>query len=89
MTSCVDIGILFHLYTDDTQLYLSFKIEETKDTLKKMELCIAENCTSNVLRPNDNKTKVLLIESKYMLRKIPYSVLYIGNDTMSPMETVI
>ena len=55
-----------------------------------MELCTAYISTwmvSNALRLNDNKTEVLLVESKYILQNIPDCAPHIGNDTISLTQT--
>ena len=78
-------GILFHLYADDTQLYLSFTVDEIDSAILKMEECIIEIRTwmaSNFLRLNDEKTEFLVIGSKHHLSKISDSFLAVGNDSI-------
>ena len=78
-------NIMFHLYADDTQLYLSFNIDEADDAFSKMEQCIQEVRTwmaYNFLRLNDDKTEVLVIGSKSMLEKLPVKLLSVGNDNI-------
>ena len=58
-----------HMYADDTQLYMSFKHEDSEDTLTRMEACIADiRCwmSRNFLKLNDGKTEFLVISKKSM-----------------------
>ena len=83
-------GIGFHLYADDTQLYLSFNVNETQDAFSQMESCIAEIrswMALNFLKLNDSKTEVLLIGSTHMKKNMPFQNLTIGQDTIAPSET--
>ena len=65
----------FHLYADDTQLYLACKHAACPqihcETLLKLEACIAETwqwMPLNGLKLNDNKTEFMLIQSNHSSR---------------------
>ena len=77
---------MFHLYADDTQVYVSVDNEKAKGTFCLMELCITEIRTwmRSFIETDDN-IEVLVVGSKYMLQRIPALALHIGNDTISPM----
>ena len=80
-----DVG--FHCYADDTQIYLSFNVNQSNDAFKKMELCINDIrrwMASNFLRLNDDKTELLVIGTSQMLDKLDMKKLSVGNDLISP-----
>ena len=57
----------FHLFADDSQLYVSFKIKDTNDemaALARIQACVEELkvwITRHRLQLNDDKTEVLVI----------------------------
>ena len=84
-------GVMFHLYADDTQLYVSFDTEDIAKAFQKMEECIRAIriwMANSFLKLNDSKTEVLLIGSPSKLKSLPNSQLRIGDDYISPTKAV-
>ena len=82
-------GLSIHMYADDTQVYLSFKVNEENVAVEKLERCISDIRNwmfENHLKLNDTKTEFLVIGSKHMKDKLnDVSHISIGN---SKVETV-
>ena len=77
-------NINYHLYADDSQLYVVFEVNEGPAAAKRLENCIAEIrawMKVNMLKLNDDKTEFLVISSKHMCNKMPdVSSLRVGDS---------
>ena len=83
-------GLDFHLYADDTQVYIDFSISdlENRDTaIRKIEDCLAEVrhwMSDNLLKLNDNKTVAIVAASRNHKSKHNITVIKIGDCDIAP-----
>ena len=83
-------GLTFHLYADDTQLYLAFKPSEElsqKETIQRLEDCVKDIklwMTDNLLKLNDDKTEIIVITSNEKLSTSLNISMNVGGHTISP-----
>ena len=83
----------FHLYADDTQLYLACNRPNSQEAqceiVTRLEACIADIqrwMPLNGLKLNDGKMEFLAIHSKYKIPAFTPTIL-IGQDEISPSTT--
>ncbi len=85
-------GLDFHLFADDTQLYLVFKPRKDSEVLmtkERIETCIAEIrqfFSECMLKLNDDKTVIMLIMSKFQ-EKISFPPITIGSQLISTSDS--
>ena len=86
-------NLSFHLYADDTQLYIKFKM--TDETNRLLSLCRIEHCINdvrvwmveNLLKVNDDKTVALVLGSRNNQAKHHITVIKIGDCDITPSPT--
>ena len=82
-------GIQTHMYADDTQLYLSYKLSSPGDeaiAVARVQACIVEVkewMVVNKLKLNDDKSEFLVISSKQQRNKVSVSEIQIGDCKVS------
>ena len=79
-------NLQYHIYADDTQIYISFKVKDSQNAIQMLEHCIAEIRTwmaENKLKLNDDKTEFILISSPHNSTEINHLKIKIGEETVT------
>ena len=85
-----NLSLHFHLYADDTQLYLSFASSNVDQSLAQLSSALDKVFSwfcSNRLSVNPSKTEYLLIGTPQQRSKILNSSVYFQNLPLSPTES--
>ena len=91
---CRKHGIHYHLYADDSQLYMSFKPSKPRSKemcLHQMEGCISDIrswVANNMLKLNDKKTEFIIFGTCQQLAKISDISIKVGSMKVQPVEDV-
>ena len=79
--------IYFHMYADDTQLYVSFDLSNPTVALDRMNLCISDLriwMIRNKLKINDSKTEFLIITSSFLKQSFDdLKIIFRGSNIVS------
>ena len=84
------LDVQYHLYADDSQLWVIFKPPDLDTAIGQMEKCIASVqkwMLSHELKMNDDKTEFLVISSKSIARGIVSPMLHIGDHQVVATST--
>ena len=83
-------GVKITIYADDCVVYYANnRIETVKNTLERNLNYIDGWCSSNRLRMNSNKTKVMYTSSKYRLDRLSRCPLKCGNNTIGHVDSYV
>lgn len=80
-------GLSYHIYADDTQIYHSAPPHEIPSLILTMQSCIQKISSwmlSNKLKLNNDKTEVMLFNTKHVARTydIPIDSFNVGNENI-------
>ena len=87
----------YHLYVDDQQIYLSFKLgpvgvqSAQDDFIHRMERCVEEIknwMARNMLKLNEEKTEFIIFGTHQQLRKIQNITIRIGSTNIIPADHI-
>ena len=81
----------YHIYADDTQLYISFKCKDPLESLTKLNICISviRVCMiNNKLKINDSKTEFIIFRSPLLKQNLSDLSISIGDTQVSPSSKV-
>jgi hypothetical protein len=81
----------YHIYADDTSIYLSIKPENLIDGIRQIERCVArvqQWMRKFQLKMNSDKTEFMIISSKRLANRITRSPLAIEDTLIEPSTSV-
>ena len=81
-------NIGYHVYADDTQIYVSFKCEDPLQALGKINLCISDISRwmiLNKLKINDAKTEFIIFRSTQMKHDLNSLSVNVGDSQIVPL----
>ena len=83
--------INYHIYADDTQLYITFDLSDPSIAIEKLNLCISDIRTwmiKNKLKINDSKTEFLVLTSSFYKQLFNDLQINVGNTQIKPTSSV-
>ena len=84
-------NIGYHIYADDTQLYISFKCRDPLESLTKLNMCISDIrvwMIKNKLKINDSKTEFIIFQSPLLKQNLSDLSVSVGNMQVAPSSKV-
>ena len=83
-------GLNYHIYADDTQVYLPFDISGSHNALAKLSACLSDIWSwmvTNKLKLNDDKTEFCIIGSPHITPTVSLSTVHkllVGKSIIKP-----
>ena len=84
-------NIGYHIYADDTQLYISFKCKDPLESLTKLNMCISDIrvwMIKSKLKINDSKTEFIIFRSPLLKQSLSDLSVSVGYMQVSPSSKV-
>ena len=84
-------NIGYHIYADDTQLYISFKCKDSLESLTKLNICITDIrmwMIKNKLKINNSKTEFIIFRSPLLKQILSDISVIVGDIQVSPFSKV-
>ena len=84
-------NIGYHIYADDTQLYISFKCMDPLESLTKLNMCISDIrvwMIKNKFKINDSKTEFIISRSLLLKQNLSDLSISVGATHVSPSYKV-
>ena len=75
-------NIGYHIYADDTQLYISLKCKDPLESLTTLNMCISDIrmwMIKNKLKINDSKTEFIIFRSPLLKKKMSDLSVSVGD----------
>jgi hypothetical protein len=83
-------GLSYHIYTDDTQVYLAFNTDDPEHGIDRINACLADIRSwmiANKLKINDSKTEFLVLATPNAHAKLPSDLnIKVGKCVIKPSE---
>ena len=80
-------NIGYHIYADDTQLYISFKCKDPLESLTKLNMCISDIrvwMIKNKFKINDFKTEFTMLRSPLLKQNLSGLSVSVEDMQVSP-----
>ena len=82
---------LYHIYANDTQLYISFKCKDPLESLTKLNMCISDIQVwriKNKLKINDSETEFIISRSPLLKQNLSDLSVSIEDMQVTPSSKV-